>query len=133
MTITDQPSVRQWARANGYTVGERGRISPTIHAAYREAFGVRERPMNAAHCSCGRMWTGLRECHCTVCHVHFSTPAGFDAHRANMPHDKCANPLLLLDPKGRPRYKMIDNAWGKIVVSAQHGFDDEDDEELSLL
>lgn len=133
--VTNQPSVREWAKANGYTVAERGRIAPAIHAAYREQFGDRDRPMNAARCSsCGRVWTGLRECHCTVCHLHFSTPRGFDDHRAGMPHNKCASPPKLHDPKGRPKYKFVNNAWGKLVVSALTGFDEDEDsdEELSL-
>lgn len=32
-------------------------------------------------CSCGRRWSGLAECHCDSCHLHFLSVTGFDAHR----------------------------------------------------
>lgn len=33
------PEIRAWARANGYTVGDRGRISPDVKAAFKRQTG----------------------------------------------------------------------------------------------
>lgn len=135
--ITDPPNIRQWARDNGFTVAARGRIAPAIHAAYREAFGVRERPANGAHCTgCGRTWTGQRECHCTVCHRQFSTVRWFDDHRRNSGRNWCVDPLSLSNRDGSPKFKIAENAWGPIVVSATERPDDinaDDDQEPALL
>jgi hypothetical protein len=37
----DNAEIRSWARENGYTVSDRGRVPATIVAAYREAQGSR--------------------------------------------------------------------------------------------
>lgn len=29
---------------------------------------------------CAQTWTGVRRCHCSACHVTFSSPSAFDAH-----------------------------------------------------
>jgi hypothetical protein len=130
-TVT--PSVRDWARANGFTVADRGRLAPAVHKAYRDAFGERDRPdTGAAQCKCGRTWTGLRECHCTICHRQFSTVRWFDEHRRNMGPKHCHDPLTLTEADGvTPRYKIVDNAWGQIIVRASERPDlDADDTTL---
>jgi hypothetical protein len=36
---TEAQKIREWARLNGHQVGERGRISETVRAAYAAANG----------------------------------------------------------------------------------------------
>lgn len=31
-------------------------------------------------CPCGRRWSSLRECHCTMCHLQFANEESFDFH-----------------------------------------------------
>jgi superfamily II DNA or RNA helicase len=40
-TTTDPGHIRTWARSNGYTVSDRGRISATIHKAFAKAHETR--------------------------------------------------------------------------------------------
>jgi hypothetical protein len=61
----------------------------------------------------------MRECHCTVCHRHFSTVGGFDAHRRGMGRTDCHDPLALADPTGQPKYKRVPSAWGELYVGAK--------------
>jgi hypothetical protein len=129
MFTATQPSVRDWARQNGYDVAKHGRLPATIHAAYRRAFGdaaiPQERPNNAAHCpDCGRTWTAARECHCTVCHRQFSAVRYFDDHRREGTRTTCTDPLVMLNRQGEQRYKETDTAWGKLVVSTAERPDD---------
>jgi len=121
--------VREWARANGFTVADKGRIAPAIHKAYREANGEREAPTGAARCQCGRVWTGLRECHCRVCHLHFSSVRWFDVHWRHGEGRQCRNPLTILRGDGEPMFKVVDNAWGELIVSntERPEFDTDDD------
>lgn len=119
------PSVREWARANGYTVGDRGRLKPEIHAGYAaahpEAAQGRERPQNGAHCpNCGRTWTALRECHCTICHRHFATVRWFDDHRKGMGRHECLDPATIPTSRNNPepKYKIVVTAWGELVTLA---------------
>ena len=128
-------AIRDWARANGFAVANRGRLAPAIHKAYRDAHGEPdERPQGAAQCKCGRMWTGLRECHCTVCHLHFSTVRWFDEHRRGCGPTACLDPLQITDGNGAPRFKAVDNAWGELIVLASERPDmAEDDESESVL
>lgn len=35
-----------------------------------------------ASCKCGAKWSGAVIAHCSACHETFTTPAGFDLHRA---------------------------------------------------
>jgi hypothetical protein len=51
--------------------------------------------------TCQRHWTGHTECHCRLCHNHFSTPTNFDRHRPS--RDGCGNPADLTDRHGQPR------------------------------
>ncbi len=37
--VSESGKIREWARANGYTVGDRGRIHADIQAAYKAAMG----------------------------------------------------------------------------------------------
>jgi hypothetical protein len=126
MTAT-APPIREWARANGFTVGERGRLAPAIHAAYRAAHPEveRARPTNAAHCAgCGRNWTAAREAHCTMCHRHFSSTRWFDDHKLAPRFDGgrsgCRDPLSI--PVSRrdsnPKFRIMETAWGEMYVSA---------------
>lgn len=111
---TQAQAVRAWARTQGYDVGVRGRIAPNVWEAYATAHDdfKRETPAGTARCGdCGRWWTGLRECHCTVCHAHFSTVDGFDAHR---PSGTCINPLDAR-VKGDPLREKT-TVWGPIFV-----------------
>lgn len=112
--MTQAQQVRVWAGENGYVTGIRGRIAPEIWQAYAAAHPgfQREQPKGEAYCtSCGRWWTGKRECHCTVCHGHFSTIDGFDAHR---PEGKCIDPLKAR-VKGDP-LRAKQTVWGTIYV-----------------
>lgn len=110
---TQAQMVRTWAKEQGYEVGVRGRIAPDIWEAYATAHSgfTREVPTGTAKCTCGRQWTGLRECHCTVCHKHFSTVDGFDAHR---PYGKCIAPTEARVKGDALREKKT--IWGVIFV-----------------
>lgn len=128
------PPIREWARQNGFQVAGRGRLSPAVHAAYRAAGGhPAEPPASAAACACGRRWTALREAHCPVCHRHFSTARWFDAHRKGMGRTGCLDPATIPDRDGRPMFKVVDSAWGELVVLAKERPDDIDNGEETLL
>ena len=75
--------------------------------------------MNAQYTSCrdcGRKWSGKRECHCTVCHRHFSVVAHFDAH---IKRSRCVDPLTLRQRSdGRPLYAVKQSTLGKTFISA---------------
>lgn len=138
MPATATPSVREWAKAHGYEVADKGRIAPAIHTAYRAAHAdvaEAQRPSNAAVCPhCNRVWTAPREAHCPMCHRHFSSPRWFDDHKLAPRFDGgrsgCRDPLLI--PVSRrdstPKYKLVGTAWGDSYVLAQErpeSFDDE--------
>lgn len=111
---TQAQLVREWARGRGYSPGVRGRIAPEIWDEYAAAHPgfQREQPRGEWSCPhCGRQWTGKRECHCTICHRHFSTVDGFDAHR---PEGKCADPLTVR-VRGNP-LRAKQTMWGTIYV-----------------
>lgn len=112
--MTQAQAVRTWARTQGYEVAVRGRIAPDIWEAYAHAHDEfeRETPNGTWRCSCGRNWTGLVECHCTVCHKHFSTVANFDAHR---PYGHCVDPLEAR--LGGYSLKEKATVWGPIYVT----------------
>lgn len=40
-------------------------------------------------CNCGARWGGLRTCHCSRCHLTFSTVGNFDRHQRG---GKCLHP-----------------------------------------
>lgn len=136
-------TVREWARAAGFTVAERGRLAPEVHRAYREAHpGAEpaERPTNAARCAgCGRVWTASRECHCTQCHRHFASVRWFDDHMQapDGKHERawCRDPMTIptsrKDPTGK--YKVNETAWGPMYSSAAERPTDVFDEEPTLL
>lgn len=119
--------VRQWAKTQGYDLGVRGRIAPAIWAAYSEAHGgiEREQPQRGAiaQCSCGRKWGGFRECHCTLCHRHFSVVQNFDWHVPG----QCLDPLTVTDRKGQPRMKLADSVWGPLYTGAGEHYMSESD------
>lgn len=50
------------------------------------------------HCRCGATWTGSLMCHCSACHVTFTTVGSFDSHRSN---DSCLSP-------GRTRPRLVE-------------------------
>lgn len=37
---------------------------------------------------CGKEWKGRTECHCSGCHEHFKSIAGFDKHRITEKGDR---------------------------------------------
>jgi len=123
MTATSIPSVREWARTNGYTIADRGRIAPEIHSAYRAAHPelVQDRPSNSATChKCKRVWTAARECHCPICHRQFSTVRWFDDHRKGMGPRDCIDPATIPTSAkdNTPKYKVVESAWGELIVLA---------------
>ena len=66
--------------------------------------------------TCGRKWTGMKECHCTACHRHFSTVRNFDAH---MKRGRCVDPLTLHQrSSSRPLYAIKQSPLGKTFISA---------------
>lgn len=77
--------VREWARATGLPVGQRGRLPSDVVAAYMEAhpddqWSEEDHNPRARCPGCGRAWAGLAQCHCATCHEHFSRVAHFDVH-----------------------------------------------------
>jgi hypothetical protein len=120
VTELTRPTVREWARTNGIPIANRGRISPAIHRQYEAEFGddLPARPQGSAQCTaCKRIWIGLRECHCTRCHFHFSNVRHWDAHRAT-DNGTCLNPLSIRDRHGVAKYKIKDTRWGGVIVEA---------------
>lgn len=119
---TQGQQVRDWARANGYEVGIRGRIAPAIWSAYadvHEGF-EREAPQSGtAICApgCGRRWTGFTECHCRRCHRHFSGVFWFDLHLDA--HSKCTDPLTVTTKAGAPLMREKETVWGMIYMNAR--------------
>jgi hypothetical protein len=136
-------TVREWARANGYTVAERGRLAPEVHRAYREAHPEEERaarPTNAAKCpACGRVWTASSEVHCPNCHRHFTSIRYFDDHMQGPDgqHERawCRDPETI--PTSRkdptPKLKVKETAWGPVYASAAERPDDVFNGEPTLL
>lgn len=64
-------------------------------------------------CNCGRHWSGLSQAHCTVCHEHFSSVAGFDRHRTT---GRCVPPSNVTRRDGRPHFKADHNRFGTTWV-----------------
>lgn len=135
-------TVREWARAAGFTVAARGRLAPEVHRAYRAAHPESEqaaRPNNAARCNCGRVWTASRECHCPSCHRHFASVRYFDDHMQapDGKHERawCRDPMTI--PTSRkdptPKLKINETAWGPVYASAIERPDDIFTEEPTLL
>jgi hypothetical protein len=58
------------------------------------------------NCSCGREWNSLTECHCRICHRHFSTVANFDRHQPA--RHGCPNPATLRGKTGNPVLRPVD-------------------------
>lgn len=110
---TQAQLVRAWAKDQGYELGQRGRIAPSIWEAYANSHDGKEReaPVGSASCKCGRRWVGLRECHCTVCHRQFSTIDNFDAHRVD---ERCIDPAQARVKGDALRDKKT--VWGVIYV-----------------
>lgn len=138
--MSNAAAVREWARNNGYTVAERGRLAPEIHRAYQAVHGAPDdQPLNAAKCTrllaqpgvyvpgCGRVWTGLNECHCRGCHRHFSNVRNFDGHR---PKGACVDPGLIFDRHSQPKFKVRASAWGDLWVGAGERPSDEEATDL---
>lgn len=46
-----------------------------------ETNGVGGRRSGTAGCACGAQWGGSRTCHCSSCHLTFTSLSGFDQHR----------------------------------------------------
>jgi hypothetical protein len=115
--VTDISAMREWAREQGYPVGVRGRLSLEVRLAYAAEHGG-ETTVHAGGglwtCPrCARQWSGLAQCHCTVCHRHFSTVALFDRHRAGHGRTTCT------DPADHPNiYKPSVNHLGTTWVGA---------------
>lgn len=110
---TQAQVVRAWAKDQGYDVGVRGRIAPSIWEAYATSHDgeAREAPVGAASCKCGRQWMGLAEAHCTLCHRQFSTVTNFDAHRVD---GQCIEPTKARIRGDALREKKT--VWGIIYV-----------------
>lgn len=130
-------TIRAWARANGYNVGNRGRLAPAVRTAFAKAHPDAEvaqpdrTPLGI--CRCGRKWGSLRQCHCTLCHQQFSTVHWFDEHRAGRDAHSCHDILRFTDNNGEPRFKISWDAWGPVVVLAKERPELEDDAEPVLL
>jgi hypothetical protein len=115
--------VRVWAREQEFDVGVRGQLAPAIWQAYAGSRGLvidavpddKVKNLATGRCRCGRQWSGLAECHCTVCHCHFSRVTQFDMHRVN---DTCVDPLTITDKNGEPKIKVRDSVWGVLYVGA---------------
>jgi hypothetical protein len=119
-------AIREWARQHGYTVRDKGRIDRHIHAAYQAVHGLPEAAVSgAARCSgpagCGRVWTAMNECHCRLCHRHFSTVRHFDTHRPGECRD--LDPLTIVYTrgqfKGEPKLRLVDSAWGPLYADGR--------------
>lgn len=70
-------------------------------------------PVLPHSCKCGRRWSGLSTCHCSVCHVTFGGYTNFDRHRNN---GKCLTPesigLSLIPGRTTEVYGAVDDEVG---------------------
>lgn len=83
---------------------------------------------------CGRSWSGFNQCHCSICHNHFSTVKNFDAHKPgprrsdgspSCGSERRGGPHLTPDKMTRtkqdgtvvPLLKVVDNPNGPLWVS----------------
>lgn len=116
--MTQAKQVRSWAREQGYEMGIRGKIAPAIWEAYAKAHDdfTRDIPVGLWRCNCGRQWTGLAECHCTMCHRHFSTVSNFDHHRTP---NGCLDPLTV---ENSYAMRIKDTMWGPIYVNSKEHY-----------
>lgn len=138
------PSIREWARQNGWpALAERGKLPRAVHAAYQAAHpGVQAEPTrNGTTCKdCGRTWTALKECHCSLCHRQFASVRWFDAHMRG-PDGKhgrpwCVDPLTIPTSakNSAPKLMLKAGPWGDVVASTAERPDSFDaDEEPVLL
>ncbi len=63
--------------------------------------------------TCRRRWNGLAECHCSVCHRHFSAIGPFDAHRSE---DRCLDPATATRSDGQPMFEPRERVDGIVWV-----------------
>lgn len=148
------PAIRQWAIANSIPgVGQRGPVGYEALVAYAQAHGLPEperleraatppspaakprkpRTWAGPSCSCGRRWEGLKECHCSRCHVHFRSEFAFDAHLLLIPNTedtRCVDPLTIEYRsgvhKGERKFREIMAHHGLIIVRAEDRPDQEE-------
>jgi hypothetical protein len=67
-----------------------------------------------AHCTCGRAWTSLTECHCRTCHRQFSNVTAFDRHQPA--RGGCPDPATRRGPDGAPALSAVQRADGVVWV-----------------
>lgn len=116
--------VRVWARQQEFDVGVRGPLAPVIWEAFAQSRGStidvvpndKVKNLATGKCKCGRQWSGLAECHCTVCHCHFSRISAFDMHRDV--NGVCVDPLTITDKYGEQKIKVRDSMWGVLYARA---------------
>jgi hypothetical protein len=58
-------------------------VAPTDSAQLRKYSRKPYIPDWITCAACGRRWTGLKACHCSACHVTFTSLTAFDIHRRN--------------------------------------------------
>lgn len=89
--------------------------------------------------SCGRGWTGLKECHCVTCHESFSTESNFDRHRVFLADGdwsgrRCLSPeelSALRTKSGKPVLEQSSRKYGRVWVSSGQR-PEADDKSLTL-
>lgn len=78
------------------------------------------RDRDYTHChTCGRRWTGKRECHCTRCHNHFGSESAFDRHQLA---GRCLDASEMVDPireGGPPRLVPTSRQTGVVWVTGK--------------
>lgn len=74
-----------------------------------------------SHCGdgCHRSWAGLKEAHCPVCHLHFSTDKIADKHRQAGRCLTLSELRRLRTEAGKPVVRVVDTPNGEIVRSAE--------------
>lgn len=63
---------------------------------------------------CDREWTGLTECHCSVCHRHFTSVKPFDDHWVGVTNRHCVDPATLKRRDGNPLLETIERKSGLV-------------------
>lgn len=65
---------------------------------------------------CKRSWSSLVECHCDLCHEHFSTVWGFDLHKPNA-EIGCLDPSTIKNKHDKPLLRLATRREGQVWVA----------------
>lgn len=101
------------------TTTDRGKVTTgeCRICAHAEKHGSWPPDHRGTHCEgCHRSWTGFREAHCTVCHLHFSSDGVAERHREGYRCLSLSDLTAMRRETGPPVFDLRRRASGLVVV-----------------